>query len=160
MNPYKIMKYTGAVMVLAAITVLLVSLGVASKSGDIGKATFGAVFFFVFGVIGAFFAKVGVECLKKEVRLIEKGQKFTGKICGHTYDGTATINILPRVLATVRYFDGDNIMEAHANTASTNPAAFPIGATVTISVYDGAATVIPKTVSNEHIEGEEELLAG
>ena len=158
MNPYKKLKYIGGAFVIIAVVVLLVSLGMASKSGNMNHALFGAIFFFVFGVLGAFMAKVGVECTKKEVFLIEKGTKFTGKICEVGFADNGTLYMRPHVLLTVRYFDGDAIMEAKAKTGSTNPAEFPKGATITISVYNGEATVVPKTLSDEHIEGEQELL--
>ena len=69
-----------------------------------------------------------------------------------------TLNGQPTLSLIVRYKEDGIIKQAVVRTGQVDTAAFPRGATVTISLFEGEAALVPGSVSDVRLPDEENLL--
>ena len=111
--------------------VIGVGLAVCGVVAGMGSLIFmGASFLALFCGIGGFFAWTGINNMNRERRINENGFAVMGKIFDYVPDRTG-----------------------HSDTAE-----FPRGATVTISIHNGEAALVPGSVSDVRLPDEENLM--
>ena len=118
----------------------------------------GICFVVLFCGIGGFFAWTGINNMNRERKINESGYAVMGKIFDYVPDYQMNFNGQPTLSLIVRYKDDGIIKQAVVRTGQTDTAAFPRGATVTISLLNGEAALVPGSVSNVRIPDEENLL--
>ena len=114
----------------------------------------------LFVVIGVcFLASVIIHKHKKQV-ILQKGTKYAAKIYGYVEDTSVVVNGTFPVNIKVHYFD-----RHHVEKEAVIPTGFPkgssqyaIGMTLDIYEYNGKYNWDPKSVRNETLKGEEELM--
>lgn len=158
MKATTIFKFIGILFVVIGAIVGIGALA-AGFGGEGAPAFFmGIMFLVMFCGIGGFFAVVGFRMDSQDKKVLEKGSAYLGKILDHRPDTRVTINGAPAVALVVRYFRRGEICEAVVNTGEADRGKYPLGSTVTIRLYDGKAALEPGSVSDMHIEREEDLL--
>ena len=142
MDVNKFLKSFGLMFVFigAMIGLGLTVSGIVAKMGTL--ILIGMCFIALFCGIGGFFALTGINNLKRE----------------HVYDHQMNFNDQPTVSLIVRYKENGIIKQAVVRTGLTDTAEFPRGATVTISIHNGEAALIPGSVSDERLPDEENLM--
>ncbi len=123
-----------------------------------GSVFFAVVFISVFCGVGGLFAWIGRSLMKRDEDILEKGRLFQAKIYGYQTDGQMTINGMPTQSLVVRYFDDGVMQEAVAPTGGINMEDYPIGGTVDIRVLEGAAALVPGSVRDDYVRGQDQLL--
>ncbi len=151
-------KAIGILFVFIGLSVGLLIMG--GLFGEAGRDTIlmGPFFIVMFGGIGGLFAFLGFRMDSREKKILKNGAVYLGKILDYRPDHRVTINGAPALALVVRYFRMGQICEAIVNTGEADRAAYPVGSTVSISVLDGSAALVPGSVSQLHIEREEDLL--
>lgn len=118
-------------------------------------------------VVPIFFIIIGLSCIifvlrdvskKKEVE--KKGKKYSAKIYGYIENTSVMVNSNYLIDTKVHYFDEKHIeREAVIPTAfSKGSSQYPIGMTIDIYEYNGKYSFDPKSVRNEILPGENELM--
>lgn len=115
------------------------------------------IFFIIIGLSLVIFVLTGVS-KKKEVE--KKGKKYPAKIYGYIENTSVTVNSSYLIDTKVHYFDEKHIeREAVIPTAfSKGSSQYPIGMTIDIYEYNGKYSFDPKSVRNEILPGENELM--
>lgn len=136
-----------------------VGLAVCGIVAGMGSLIFlGASFLAIFCGIGGFFAWTGTSNMNRERRISEKGFAVMGKIFDYVPDYQMTFNNQPTMSLIVRYKDDGIIKQAVVRTGHSDTAEFPRGATVTISILNGEAALVPGSVSDVRLPDEENLM--
>lgn len=132
----------------------------------------GAVFFFVdgFGIgtlIPGIFVLIGlvmditilVMAIRKKMLRV-KGHRYSGKIYGYVDNTSFTLNGAYTLNTKVHYFDSTGV-EREAIIPTSFPRGsnqYPIGMTIDIIEYHGKYEYDPKSVRNERLSREDELM--
>ena len=158
MKSWKFLKWFGMLfVVIGAVTAICLALaGLITHTPLLYPM---ALFFAaIFCGIGGFFARMGINALRREEEILSMGTQFKGKIFDYRQDRSVLINGAPTISLVVRYFDGGEMKEAVVPTGSPSEAEYPHGASVQICVYKGKAALVPHSVTDEQIPGQEDLL--
>lgn len=115
------------------------------------------VFFLVLGL--CFIAAVLIGVYKKSV-IVKKGTRYPAKIYSYTENTAYIVNGRFTVNVIVHYFDKNQIeREVVIPTAfEKGSSSYPIGMTMDIYEYRGKYGWDPKSVRNEILPGEQELM--
>ena len=114
----------------------------------------------LFVVIGACFLTAVFVFQKRKKDILKKGIKYAGKIYGYVEDRSVLVNGSYPVNVKVHYFDR-NHMEKEAIIPTQFPkgsSQYAIGMTLDLYEYNGKYNWDPKSVRNEMLKGEEELM--
>ena len=135
MDLNKFLKVFGLLFVVigAVVGILFISLSIVTRSYPM--IFMGVMFPLVFCGVGGFFAWIGMSALKREEKIAEEG-----------------------VALVVRYKKDGLIKQAVVRTGYTDTASIPRGATVTISLLNGEAALVPGSISDVKLPDEENLL--
>ena len=157
-NPGKLMFYLGMLFVVLGVLIGGCSIvgAVIGPFPDI--ALFGVLFLAIFGGVGGLFAKMGYDAIHASDEILEQGVAYLGKIFSYEPDYQITMNGQPCITLVVRYLVMGQIREARVNTGEVDQSRYPRGATVSIKVHDGVAALVPGSVSDMHIEQEDDLM--
>lgn len=158
MKATNIFKYIGILFVIVG---LITGAGIIAGSLYLQHAAgvFTAVFFLViFCGIGGVFAAIGFGMEKEEKQVLENGSSYLGKILDYKQDTRILINGTPAIALVIRYFQSGEIREAVINTGGADPGMYPLGSTVAFRLYNGKAALEPGSVSNKHLDREDDLL--
>ncbi len=158
MNVNKFLKWFGLLFVMLGLVIGTGLLVESFLTHIPSLAVMGCFFYAMFCGIGGFFAAMGIKALRRDSQITEHGTAYLGKIFDHVPDYQVTVNGSPTVSLIVRYMQGGVIRQATVRTGTADPAAFPRGATVTISLLDGEAALVPGSVTDRPIPDEENLL--
>lgn len=158
MNTSKIFKWLGLLFVVlgAVIGIGLIAAGAASGEGTL--IFMGVFFIAMFCGIGGFFAWIGISALRREEKIAEEGVAIMGKIFDYVPDYQMMYNGQPTLSLVVRYKKDGIIRQAIVRTGQADTAEFPRGATVTISILDGEAALVPGSVTDTKLPDEENLM--
>ena len=153
MDLNKFLKVFGLLFVVigAVVGILFISLSIVTRSYPM--IFMGVMFPLVFCGVGGFFAWIGGSALKREEKIAEEGVAIMGKIFDYVPDYQMTMNGQP----TLSLEDG-LIKQAVVRTGYTDTASIPRGATVTISLLNGEAALVPGSISDVKLPDEENLL--
>ncbi len=157
-NPNTIMFYLGMLFVVLGVLFGVGGIIAAVVSKEWAALLFGIPFLAIFGGIGGFFAKIGYDGLHANDRILNDGASYLGKIYGYDSDYRVMMNGQPCVVLVVRYMASGQIRECRVTTGDVNMANYPRGATVAIKIDEGVAALVPGSVSDMHIEQEDDLL--
>ena len=158
MDVNKFMQAFGLLFVAIG-TVVGLGFAVSGVVAGMGSLVFmGVCFLVLFCGIGGFFAWTGINNMNRERKINEQGYAVMGKIFDYVPDNQMTLNGQPTLSLIVRYKDDGFIRQAVVRTGQVDTAAFPRGATVTISLFDGEAALVPGSVSDVRLPDEENLL--
>lgn len=115
-------------------------------------------FFFV--ILGAIFIGVVIKMNIDKNTIKKKGQKYSAKIYGYVENKSYTVNGDFTVNTKVHFFDKSGIeREVIIPTAfSKGSSAYPIGMTIDIYEYNGSYGFDEKSVRNEILPRESELM--
>lgn len=115
------------------------------------------IFFLIIG-IGLIISVLVSVSKKKEVE--KKGKKYPAKIYGYIENTSVRVNSRYLIDTKVHYFDEKHIeREAVISTAfNRGSSKYPIGMTIDIYEYNGKYGFDPKSVRNEILPGENELM--
>ncbi len=128
--------------------------GVVKENAGIGT---GAGIFFA--LIGLLIIGSGIRSILNYRKILNEGRRYYGKIWQHEPDTSYYVNNQPGVALVVHYMGDDGQpKEEIVKTGSTKAEKFPLGATVEIAITEGGAIMVPKSVSNDPIPYQEELL--
>lgn len=114
----------------------------------------------IFVVLGLGFIIGVLYSVAKKKEIITKGKKYTGKIYGYVPDTSCTVNGVHPLNVKARYFD-ENQVEREAilpTSFSGGSGQYPIGMTIDFYIYNGKCGFDAKSVRNEYIPGEAELM--
>ena len=158
MDLNKFLKVFGLLFVVigAVVGILFTSLSIVTRSYPM--IFMGVMFPLVFCGVGGFFAWIGMSALKREEKIAEEGVAIMGKIFDYVPDYQMTMNGQPTLSLVVRYKKDGLIKQAVVRTGYTDTAAIPRGATVTISLLNGEAALVPGSISDVKLPDEENLL--
>lgn len=158
MDVNKFLRSFGLLFVFIGAMVGL-GLTISGIMSGIGSLIFmGMCFIALFCGIGGFFALTGINNLKREQRITEQGVAVMGKIFDYVQDHQMNFNDQPTLSLIVRYKENGIIKQAVVRTGQTDTAEFPRGATVTISIHNGEAALVPGSVSDVRLPDEENLM--
>ena len=144
------------VVIGAVVGILFISLSIVTRSYPM--IFMGVMFPLVFCGVGGFFAWIGMSALKREEKIAEEGVAIMGKIFDYVPDYQMTMNGQPTLSLVVRYKKDGLIKQAVVRTGYTDTASIPRGATVTISLLNGEAALVPGSISDVKLPDEENLL--
>lgn len=158
MDLNKFLKVFGLLFVVigAVVGILFISLSIVTRSYPM--IFMGVMFPLVFCGVGGFFAWIGMSALKREEKIAEEGVAIMGKIFDYVPDYQMTMNGQPTLSLVVRYKKDGLIKQAVVRTGYTDTASIPRGATVTISLLNGEAALVPGSISDVKLPDEENLL--
>ena len=158
MDLNKFLKVFGLLFVVigAVVGILFISLSIVTRSYPM--IFMGVMFPLVFCGVGGFFAWIGGSALKREEKIAEEGVAIMGKIFDYVPDYQMTMNGQPTLSLVVRYKKDGLIKQAVVRTGYTDTASIPRGATVTISLLNGEAALVPGSISDVKLPDEENLL--
>lgn len=128
-------------------------------AGEPGGLGFLAIPFF-FVVLGACFIGAILASRYKSNLILKKGKKYPAKIYGYVKNTSYTVNGEFTSNTKVHYFDENGIeREAILNTGfSAGSSHYPIGMTIDIYELDGKYNYDPKSVRDEILDREAELM--
>lgn len=150
---FMILAIIGAAFMLIGLTVTI------AFSSLMGFSAF-CLIPLMFVIIGACFLIGVFVCLKKKKDIIRNGTRYAGKIYGYVEDRSILVNGSYPVNVKIHYFDR-NHMEKEAIIPTQFPkgsSQYAIGMTLDIYEYNGKYNWDPKSVRNEMLKGEEELM--
>ena len=158
MNTFRFLKYFGLLFVFlgAIIGGGLLASGIGGGGGQL--IFMGLMFIALFCGIGGFFAWFGIDHLRREERIAGEGTVYMGKIFDYKEDGQVLYNGMPTLSLVVRYMKDGVIRQAVVRTGQVDTAAFPRGSTVSVSILDGEAALIPGSVTDQKLPDEENLM--
>ena len=158
MDMRRFMKYFHWLFIAIGAIVLAMSVLTAPVPGNPGGILFGLLFFVMFaGIPGVI--RYAIEApARQDKAILDGGVSYTGKIFGYREDASILVNGRPMLDLVIRYFDHGVIKEAVVNNDSTDMTKFPVGATVTIRIMNAQAALVPGSVTNARLEGEENLM--
>lgn len=157
-NPGKTMFYLGMLFVVLGALIGGGSLLAAFGTHEFSAALFGLLFVATFCGVGGFFAKIGHDQMHASDDVLADGDAYLGKIYDYEPDHRILMNGQPCITLVVRYLMDGEIHEARVNTGEVNAARYPRGATVIIKLLNGQAALVPDSVSDAHIEQEDDLM--
>ena len=157
-NPGKLMFYLGMLFVVLGALIGGSSIVGAIASPMHEMVMFGVIFLVVFCGIGGLFAKIGYDNMHASDEVLREGAAYLGKIYSYEPDYQIMMNGQPCITLVVRYMMAGQIREARVNTGEVDPARYPRGATVSIKIHEGVAALVPDSISNMHIEREDDLM--
>ncbi|MBD5540046.1 MAG: hypothetical protein HDR00_02460 [Lachnospiraceae bacterium] len=154
---------------------ILMILGAAfAGMGLIGTVVFGGFLSMIPGsgvrvmiVIPIFFMIIGLslvifvlKAVSKKRAIKKKGKKYPAKIYGYIENTSVMVNSTYLIDTKVHYFDEKHIeREAIIPTAfNKGSSQYPIGMTIDIYEYNGKYSFDPKSVRDEILPGENELM--
>ena len=154
---------------------ILMTLGAAfAGMGLIGTVVFGGFLSMIPGsgvrvmiVIPIFFMIIGLslvifvlKAVSKKKAIKKKGKKYPAKIYGYIENTSVMVNSRYLIDTKVHYFDEKHIeREAIIPTAfNKGSSQYPIGMTIDIYEYNGKYSFDPKSVRDEILPGENELM--
>lgn len=151
----KIMMVMGVAYIVigGAITFILATVGLSEVGAFIAIPL-------IFVVVGIGFV-IGVICsISKKKKIVNHGRRYAAKIYSYVDNASYTVNGQYTVNVKVHYFDENRIeREAIIPTAFPKGAGtYPIGMTIDIFEYQGNFSFDPKSVRNETLPGEVELM--
>ncbi len=114
----------------------------------------------IFVVIGAAFILVAARMTMAQKKIKQNGKRYAAKIYSYVKDTSMTINGAYPVNIKVHYFD-DSHTEREAvipTQFAAGDATYPIGMTMDIFEYQGKFTWDAKSVREEELPGEAELM--
>ncbi len=158
MDVNKFLKWFGLLFVMLGIVIGLPMLVAGMRIPSWSTAFMGLMFVALFCGIGGFFAWIGISALRRDRKIAEEGTAYIGKIFDYVPDYQMTLNGQPTLSLIVRYRQDGVIRQATVRTGQADTAAFPRGATVTISFLRGEAALVPGSVSDQQLPNEEDLL--
>ena len=154
----KVFLIVGAAFASIGLLVTGIFLSVASAVGEGFVAFVGIPFFFV--LLGAVF--IVVPFLKKSSRqkIVQKGKKYPAKIYGYTKNALFEVNGVHPTDTKVHYFDEmgverEIILPTHC---AGSDGLMPVGMTVDVYSYKGKFSWDPKSLRNEVLYREAELM--
>ena len=158
MKATTIFKFIGILFVVIGAVV-----GIGMLAGGFGSTErpmifMGVMFLVMFCGIGGLFAVIGFRMDREDKKVLEQGSSYLGKILDYRPDMRVTINGAPALALVIRYYRMGEICEAIVNTGEADRSKYPLGSTVAIRLYEGKAALEPGSVSDMHIEREEDLL--
>jgi len=114
----------------------------------------------LFVVVGAVFLLGVAAAMAGKKKIVKKGRRYAAKIYGYVENSTLTVNGQFTVNIKVHYFDENHVeREAILPTSFTKGSdMYPIGMTIDIFEYRGRFDFDPKSVRNEILPGEAELM--
>lgn len=114
----------------------------------------------IFVVLGLGFILGVWKSVAKKKEIITKGKKYTGKIYGYVENTSYTVNDRYTINVKVRYFDENRIeREAVLPTGTSDGnSQYPVGMTIDFFEYKGKYCFDEKSVRNEILSGEAELM--
>lgn len=115
------------------------------------------IFFIIIGLSLVIFV---LKAMSKKKEVEKKGKKYSAKIYGYIENTSVMVNSNYLIDTKVHYFDDKHIeREAIIPTAfSKGSAQYPIGMTIDIYEYNGKYSFDPKSVRDEILPGENELM--
>ena len=113
-----------------------------------------------FVVLGIVFLVSGLRMGREQKEIAAKGDRYKAKIYSYVEDKSFVVNGDYTVNVKVHYFDKTGIeREAILPTGfAKGSSEYPIGMTIDIFEYQGKYSFDPKSVRNEVLFGEEELM--
>ena len=115
------------------------------------------IFFIIIGLSLVIFV---LKAMSKKKEVERKGKKYSAKIYGYIENTSVMVNSNYLIDTKVHYFDEKHIeREAIIPTAfSKGSSQYPIGMTIDIYEYNGKYSFDPKSVRDEILPGENELM--
>lgn len=158
MNGNKFVRNFGLFFVFLGIAITFILIAAGLQTGR-KMLIFMALFLaLLFCGIGGFLASLGIRALKRIEVINDEGTVYTGKIFRLVPDHQMTINGASTLSLIVRYKDGGIIKEVAVRTSEADEALFPVGGTVSISILNGEAALVPGTVTDQKLPDEENLM--
>ena len=152
MKASTILKAIGLLFVFIGAVTGAVLLASRPSFGPAGSGIAFALFFMaMFCGIGGFFAFIGFRMDGADRKILKNGDVYLGKIQDHRPDYRVTINEAPAISLVVRYFRRGEICEAVVNTGEADPARYPVGSTVSVSIYQNRAALVPGSVNDSKV---------
>ena len=158
MDLNKFLKNFGMLFVVIGMVAGILFIGGALMTRNFPLIFMGVMFPLIFCGVGGFFAWIGASALKREEKIAEEGVAVMGKIFDYVPDYQMTMNGQPTLSLVVRYKKDGLIKQAVVRTGYTDTAAIPRGSTVTISLLNGEAALVPGSISDVKLPDEENLL--
>ena len=158
MDLNKFLKNFGMLFVVIGMVAGILFIGGALMTRSFPLIFMGVMFPLIFCGVGGFFAWIGASALKREEKIAEEGVAVMGKIFDYVPDYQMTMNGQPTLSLVVRYKKDGLIKQAVVRTGYTDTASIPRGATVTISLLNGEAALVPGSISDVKLPDEENLL--
>ena len=118
----------------------------------------GVMFLAIFCGVGGLLAWLGISAERRAEKIVESGTAYMGKIYDYVEDHEYIVNGQPTLSVIVRYMKDGVVKQAAARTGQPDTAQYPRGATVSISILNGEAAIIPGSVSNAAIPDEALLM--
>lgn len=118
----------------------------------------GVMFLAIFCGVGGLLAWLGISAERRAEKIVESGTAYMGKIYDYVEDHEYIVNGQPTLSVIVRYMKDGVVKQAVARTGQPDTAQYPRGATVSISILNGEAAIIPGSVSNAVIPDEALLM--
>lgn len=113
---------------------------------------------FILGGIGAVI--ISIRELVLIHTIMKNGKRITTKICGHMDDKTESRNGVYDLKLLLKYYDDFYVMiqrEVDTGISKNERKAYPIGHAVDIIEYGEKFVLLPDTVREEYIPGEEKF---
>ena len=158
MDLNRFLKYFGLLFVMIGVVIGGFMTVSSILTGSLSMIFMGLSFLVIFGGIGGFFAWYGISSIKRDEKIAEEGVAIMGKIFAYVPDYQMTLNGQPTLSLVVRYKRDGVIRQATVRTGHSDTAEFPQGATVTISLLNGEAALVPGTVTDLKLPDEENLM--
>ena len=158
MDMRRFMKYFHWLFIAIGAIVLAISVLTEPVPGYHGGFLFGLLFFVMFAGIPGIIRYAMEAPARQDKAILDSGISHTGKIFGYQEDASILVNGRPMQDLVIRYFDHGVIRETVVNNDSTDLTKFPIGATVTIRIMNGKAALVPGSVTDARLQGEENLM--
>ncbi|MBR2829274.1 MAG: hypothetical protein IKE68_01850 [Solobacterium sp.] len=158
MDVRRFMKYFHWLFIIIGACVFIMSVLIEPGAGNPGRFGFGLLFFVMFAGIPGIIRYAIEAPARQDKAILDSGVSYTGKIFGYREDASILVNGRPMLDLIIRYFDHGVIKEAVVNNDSTDMTKFPVGATVTIRIMNAQAALVPGSVTNARLEGEENLM--
>lgn len=158
MNGNKFIRNFGLFFVFlgAGITFILIAVGL--RTGRNMLIYMALLFALLFCGIGGFLATLGIRQLRQMETINEEGTVYMGKIFRAVQDHQMTVNGASTLSLIVRYRENGSIKEVTVRTGEVDEALYPIGCTVSISILNGQAALVPDSVSDQKLPDEENLM--
>ena len=119
---------------------------------------FGLIFGGIYAFVGGTILSIGLMKTKEENKILNEGILYKGKIFAYDYDNSVHINGRSMLLLVLRYFENGKIREAVVSSGTIRKEKYPIGKTVSFKKLEGKSALVPKSLSDEYLEGEDRLL--
>lgn len=113
----------------------------------------------IFLPLGIFFLRLGIKMERMEQEILEKGKRYRVKIYGHSENYNHLVNDKPTLNVEVRYFDENgNEQNTFYSSGSTDVSDYPIGKSITMSLYKGNCYLHLDSIGDDVLYAEELLM--